>query len=245
MNSFHCQPTPSPTTYPTTPSPPTTTTPCPWRTSPSTWVSPRAATCLLSSVNPGQTLSTNTISRGNIISIYNSVIIIDFIEESSTSSSTPSSSTSEEASPSSSLQALSVHLHLLHHAHQDGAVLQKRWRNSIGSTVLIIIYSSPGARTGFMILQLRKAQQQLSCHFIVLLNKSSLRSSLSMCSLVTLPRSISCPRFCIQRAKLFLITWWPASGKGKRQFWACQNVWCHGAPQCLHQDQRKAIPCQN
>ena len=82
------------------------------------------------------------------------------------------------------------------------------YRNSIGSTVLIIIYSSPGARTGFMILQLRKAQQQLNCHLIVLLNKSSLRSSLSMCSLVTLPRSISCPRFCIQRAKLFLITWW-------------------------------------
>ena len=69
-----------------------------------------------------------------------------------TTSSSPSSSTPEEASPSSSLQAFSIHLHLLLHHHQDGAVLQKGWRNSVGFTVLIIILSSPGARTGFSIL---------------------------------------------------------------------------------------------
>jgi hypothetical protein len=128
---------PTSSTSPPPPSPPSTTTtpPGPWRSSsPSTWVSPSAHPTWVSpcatSPSPGRT------------------------PPSPTTSSSPSSSTSEEASPpSSSLQAFSIHLHLLlRHQHQDGAVLQKGWRNSVGFTVLIIILSSPGARTGFSIL---------------------------------------------------------------------------------------------
>ena len=89
--------------------------------------------------NLGQSLCTCTISRENTTFTYN-IIIFTFIQYFSRRIILIITPGLEQ-----------VHLHLLLH-HQDGAVSQKRWRNSIGFTVLIIIISSPGTRTGFMLL---------------------------------------------------------------------------------------------
>eukprot|EP00091_Calanus_sinicus_P006096 TRINITY_DN16700_c0_g1_i1.p1 TRINITY_DN16700_c0_g1~~TRINITY_DN16700_c0_g1_i1.p1 ORF type:complete len:145 (+),score=20.93 TRINITY_DN16700_c0_g1_i1:378-812(+) len=125
----------TPSHPPTSPSPPTTSTTsrCPWRTSPSTWVSPSAQPTWVSvpvhlTISRENTTGIITINFFTFANITNFVfILIQYFRGRLILIITPG------------LECVHLH-HLLQHQslqHQDGAVLEKRWRNSIDKILLL------------------------------------------------------------------------------------------------------------